>query len=314
MTMNWEEAFDGPLADEIAAQSGNESVRLPWPTLEDVDRDLADLVLESPSDGLKAARNALSELGHIKTPFRVYDLPDERVHRVGKYGSAMLGKLLAVKGEVVDIQGVQPCARTAAFECYLCGTLTRVPQPGGDLIEPAECMGCENDGGMSLNIGQSEVVDFQYVLLKRANSSMDDPPVETVFLWEDLCEKVSTGDVVTIVGEYDVLPGQKEAVLETYLDAVSINKSEQPATVDEIADWRVKEWAFDAADELCDRGSKYDCAKRDVIEYVADEHGVADGEVTAALADLERMSYISERRSGRVHITTSSKPSFEPDA
>lgn len=165
---------------------------------------------------------------------------------------------------------------------------------------------------MRLNLSQSEVVDYQRILLERANSSMDDPPIEMVHLWEDLCETLSPGDTVTIVGIYDILPNQDKAVLETYLDAVSINKSEQPATVDEMADWQVKKWTFETADKLCKAGSNYDCAKRDIVETVSDEHGVAEGEITAAISDLDDKSMISERREGRIHITTSTPPTFEP--
>ncbi|APX00189.1 replication control protein Cdc46 (plasmid) [Halobiforma lacisalsi AJ5] len=311
--MDWEAAFEGPLSRYLESDGRPDSVRVPWPAIEDADRDLADLVLEDPDNGLKGARSALSSLGYINTPVRVYELPERRTYRVGKYGSSALGELIGVTGEVVDVGMVKPCAREAAFECQLCGTLTRVPQSGGDLLEPGQCQGCEQSSAFRFHLGQSEVVDFQRIELQRTDSSMDDPPVEVVFLWEDLCETVSAGDVVTIVGTYDILPDQDEAVLETYLDAVSINKSEQPATVDEVADWKVRKWTFDAVDRLSTAGSSYDTATREVIDTVSDEHGVAEGEIQAALDDLEGGSLISEHRDGRVHITTSSTPTFEPD-
>ena len=311
MSMEWATAFDGPLA-EYARSATGDRIRIPWPAIEDADRDLADLVLEDPRSAIAAAEDELADRGREKA-VRIYDLPKARTYRVGKYGSAMLGQLIGIQGRVVSVDGVKPFAEVAAFECRLCGTMNRMSQPGGKLVKPFQCQGCEdNTSEWALSVEHSDIADFQQIVLKRTDSSMDDPPIETVYLWDDLCETVSTDDVVTIVGVYDTLPWPDEAVLKTYVDAVSINKSEQPATVDEVADWRVKEWTFEAADELCQRGSKYDCAKRDVIDYVSNEHGVADGEVTAALADLESMSYISERQSGRIHITTSSTPSFEP--
>jgi len=221
--------------------------------------------------------------------------------------------VIAVRGRVVSVDGVTPFAKEAAFECVRCGTLTYIPQAGGDLIEPVKCQGCEDDVQFRMNIQQSNVVDLQRVYLERPESSMDDPPVEMVQLWRDLCETLSKDDVVTVVGVYDVLPGQDDPELSTFLDAISIDKSEQPATVDEIADWRVKKWTFETADELCETGSNYDCSKREVVETVSDEHGVAEGEITAALSDLDDQSAISERRNGRIHITTSTPPTFEPD-
>jgi len=312
MSMDWGDAFTGPLSDFLPDRSTNR-VRVPWPELEEADPELAQLVLSDPKSAFPSAEDALAELGH-DAAFRVFDLSERRTYRVGKYGSDMLGRLIGVHGKVVSVDAVQPFAREAAFDCRWCAAVNRMSQPGGKLVKPFECAaeGCENTNNWSLNIGESEIADFQPVLLKRTESSMDDPPVESVFLWDDLCETLSKDDVVTVVGTYDIRPWPDEAVLNTYLDAVSINKSEQPATVDEVADWKVKKWTFEAADRLCDAGSSYDCAKRDILGEVSNEYGVAEGEINAALDDLETQSYISERREGRIHITTSSQPTFEP--
>ena len=311
--MEWAEAFEGPLSEYVSRQS-NGRIRVPWPALESADKNLADLVLEDPRTGLTAAEDTLEELGYRDIAFRVFDLPDGRTYRVGKYGSDRLGELLGVHGEVVSVDGVKPFAEVAAFECRYCATINRMSQPGGKLVKPFECQNheCENTSDWSLNTDESDIADFQQIVLKRTDSSMDDPPIESVYLWDDLCETVSTGDVVTIVGVYDTLPWPDEAVLKTYVDAVSINKSEQPATVDEVADWKVKKWTFDAVDRLSTAGSSYDTTTREVVESVSDEYGVAEGEIHAALSDLESQSYVSEHRNGRVHITTSSTPTFEP--
>lgn len=308
----WIELFEGALSEYIPEGASNGHIRIPWPALSDANPDLAEAVLSEPETALKVASNALARVGPVRTTVRVYDLPEYRTYRVGKYGSSMLGNLIGVEGKVVDVERVKPCARKAAFECQLCGTLTRIPQSGGDLVKPATCEGCDQDSPTRLNLSQSEIVDLQKIRLERANSSMDDPPVETVHLWEDLCETVSQEDIVTIGGIYDILPDQDDAVLETYIDAVSINKSEQPATVDEVADWKVKKWTFEAVDQLSEQGSSYDTTTRTVLESVSDEYGVAEGEIQAALSALEDDSHVSEHRNGRVHITTSSTPTFDP--
>jgi replicative DNA helicase Mcm len=311
MSMDWGDAFTGPLSEYLPHRP-TDRVRVPWPALDEADPDLAQMVLSDPKSAFPGAEDALAELGH-DAAFRVFDLPERRTYRVGKYGSDLLGKLIGVHGKIVSVDAVQPFAREAAFDCRWCGTINRMSQPGGKLVKPFECAGgCDNTNDWSLNIRESEISDLQPVLLKRTESSMDDPPVESVFLWDDLCETLSRDDVVTIVGTYDTRPWPDQAVLDTYLDAASINKSEQPATVDEVADWKVKKWTFDAVEQLCDVGSNYDCSKRDILNEVSDDFGVAEGEINAALDDLETQSYVSERREGRIHITTSSQPSFEP--
>lgn len=312
MSTDWSNVFGGPLA-EYVDDASNGRVRVPWPALNDADEDLARLVLEDPRTAFPSAEDTLSDCAHSDIAFRVFKLPERRTYRVGKYGSDALGTLIGVQGKVVNVDAVQPFAEKAAFECRWCATINRMSQPGGKMVKPFECQNCDNTNDWRLNIDESDIADFQPVLLKRTDSSMDDPPVETVYLWEDLCETVSKDDVVTIVGTYDTLPWPNEAVLDTYLDAVSINKDEQPATVDEIADWKVKKWTFEAADRLSQEGSKFDAAKRDIVEDVSNAYGVAEGEIQAALSDLEEQSYVSERRQGRIQITTSSPPRFEPD-
>ena len=314
MDFEWAELFEGPLSDYLPENRHGERVRIPWPELEAVDQKIAELVLEDPSDAFRVAEDTLSSLGYEDASLRIYNLPERRTYRIGKYTSDQLGRLIAVHGEVVNIEAVKPFAEVAAFECAYCATINRMSQPGGKIVKPFECQGesCDNTQQWSLNTDESQIADFQEILLKRPNSSMDDPPVEAVYLWDDLCETVSTGDVVTIVGIYDTLPWPQEAVLKTYVDAVSINKSEQPATVDEVADWKVKKWAFEAVDRLSEQGSEYDTTTRAVLETVSDEYGVAEGEIQAALSSLEDDNYVSEHRDGRVHITTSSTPTFEP--
>lgn len=313
MSTDWIDVFEGPLSEYINRGS-NGRVRVPWPALDDADEDLARLVLEDPRSAFPAAEDALANLGYRGSALRVFRLPDRHTYRVGKYGSDALGSLIGVHGKVVNVDGVQPFAREAAFECAYCRTINSMSQPGGKLVKPFECshQPCENTNQWSLNIDESVIADFQPVLLKRTDSSMDDPPVETVYLWEDLCETVSKDDVVTIVGTYDTRPWPDQAVLDTYLDAVSINKDEQPATVDEVADWKVKKWTFEAVDRLSKEGSSYDTTTREVVESVTNEYGVAEGEIQAALSALEDLSYVSEHKGGRVHITTSSSPTFEP--
>lgn len=142
MNDEWIELFEGPLSDYAENGTSNGRVRIPWPELSEAHSDLAETVLSDPETALKVASNALARVGPVRTTVRVYDLPDHRTYRVGKYGSSMLGDLIGVRGTVVDVDRVKPCARKAAFECQLCGTLTRMPQAGGDLIEPGTCEGC----------------------------------------------------------------------------------------------------------------------------------------------------------------------------
>lgn len=207
MSSDWIEIFEGPLSEYVDGAS-NGRVRVPWPALNDADDDLAHLVLEDPRSAFPAAEDTLADMGYRDAAFRVFELPEQRTYRVGKYGSDALGSLIAVHGKVVDVDAVQPFAKEAAFECSYCRTINPMSQPGGKLVKPFECLNetCENTNQWSLNIDESEIAVLQSILLKRTDSSMDDPPVQPVYLWDDLCETLSKDDIVTIVGTYDTRP------------------------------------------------------------------------------------------------------------
>jgi len=57
-----------------------------------------------------------------------------------------MNSLVQVHGIIRKATDVRPKIEEAAFECQLCGTLSRIPQSSGDFQEPHECQGCERQG------------------------------------------------------------------------------------------------------------------------------------------------------------------------
>ncbi|MFC6768224.1 universal stress protein [Natrinema soli] len=115
------------------------------------------------------------------------------------------------------MDGVTPYAEVAAFECPLCGTLSRMPQSYGDLIKPNECAGCENSRpGFRFNREQSELVDLQKIVIIPPDSNLEEPPATIAFLKNDLVDMVGPGDLVTLNGICETFKGQAQEAIGDY--------------------------------------------------------------------------------------------------
>jgi len=153
----------GELAQKYPSEQ--KSLYVDWGDLYRFDPNLADDFRNKPEQLREYAEEAL----------RLYDLPVDvslgQAHvrvkglseRTGirEIRADHRGMLIAVQGIVRKATDVRPKITVAAFECQRCGTLTRIPQEGGDFQEPHECQGCERQGPFRINYDQSEFIDAQ---------------------------------------------------------------------------------------------------------------------------------------------------------
>lgn len=284
--------FEGPgshLTDGYDPAPDDWSIRVEYDTLAGFDPDLADAVITDPDSALERGEAALKDvLETFEVNLRVHGLPDDRKFRVGKYRTRQMGELITVDGEVVDIDSVQPRAVEAAWECSRCGTLTRIPQSYGDLIKPAECMGCEagkREAAFQFNQSQSELEDHQMIVIAPPDSSLDDPPATLAFLSRDLCDRVGPGDRISITGIYKTFPNQDEAVLDTFIDIVALDK-ETDTQADSMDESEVQELCYDLIEEEMGNGEAFYADREAVVERAASE-GVREEEVETAIDALQ---------------------------
>lgn len=270
-----------------------------WWTLYEYSADLAWGVIKHPvaalgathtlttGTGQRALKDAYSQV-LADCPIRVSDLPPERQLRVGDLRTEMLGTLVDVQGEVVHVEAVEPWVKEAAYECRLCGAMTRAAQSYGDLWKPPQCEGCEtgkNQGIFSLDQDRSQLVDYQYAVLAPLESSLEDPPTIRLILKRDLVGRIEQGDEIVATGVYQTSPMdlQKETQLNVYLEGVALDVDEQveadKVTQSEldgmIADVIDDPAAYDADDD------SFGIAVDDLAAAVHDTHGVREEEVRA---------------------------------
>jgi DNA replicative helicase MCM subunit Mcm2 (Cdc46/Mcm family) len=225
---------------QLAQKYPNEqkSLYVDWQDLYRYDSDLADDFRNKPNQLREYAEEAL----------RLYDLPVDvslgqahiRVQNLPKRTGIReiradhRGMLISVQGIVRKATDVRPKITTSAFECQRCGTLTRIPQEGGDFQEPHECQGCERQGPFRINYDQSEFIDAQKLRIQESPEGLrggETPQSIDVHIEDDITGEVTPGDHVTATGilnlEQQGNDREKSAMFDVYMEGLSIEVEDE---------------------------------------------------------------------------------------
>src|SRR6056297_577833 len=222
---------------QLAQRYPNEqrSLHIDWDDLYRYDPDLADDYLAQPEQLQRYAEEAVRlydlpiDVSLGRAHVRIRNLPETETPEIREIRSEHMNRLVEVRGIIRKATDVRPKVEEAAFECQLCGTLTRVPQSTGDFQEPHECQGCERQGPFRVNFDQSEFVDSQKLRIQESPEGLrggETPQSLDVDIVDDITGKVSPGDHVTCVGVLHIEQveqgNEKSAIFDLYMDGVSI--------------------------------------------------------------------------------------------
>ncbi|UPV75898.1 minichromosome maintenance protein MCM [Halorussus limi] len=235
---NFEQFYRRYYSDEIGRLAQNypneqRSLHIDWTDLYRYDSDLADDFLSQPEQLREYAEEAL----------RLYDLPVDvslgqahvrvenldQITDIREIRARHVNTMVSVQGIVRKATNVRPKIQEAAFECQRCGTLTYIPQSGGDFQEPHECQGCERQGPFQINFDQSEFVDSQKIRVQESPEGLrggETPQSLDVHIEDDITGEVTPGDHVTVTGilhlEQQGSGQDKSAVFDVYMDGISV--------------------------------------------------------------------------------------------
>jgi replicative DNA helicase Mcm len=220
----------GELAQKYPSEQ--RSLYVNWNDLYQFDPDLAEDYQSQPGQLQEYAEEAL----------RVYELPIDvglgQAHvridlnnptEIREIRAHHRGQLLSVRGIVRKATDVRPKIQEAAFECQRCGTLTRIPQTGGDFQEPHECQGCERQGPFEINFDQSEFVDAQKLRVQESPEGLrggETPQNIDIHIEDDITGEVTAGDHVRTSGILHLDQqddGQsKSPIFDVYMDGLTV--------------------------------------------------------------------------------------------
>lgn len=225
---------------ELAQHYPNEqrSLYLDWADLNRFDPDIADDFRNQPEQMQPYAEEAL----------RLYDLPVDvslgQAHvritnlpggtDIRDIRSKNVNTLVGVRGIVRKATDVRPKIQQAAFECQRCGTLTRIPQTGGDFQEPHQCQGCERQGPFRINFDQSEFIDAQKLRVQESPEGLrggETPQNLDVHIEDDITGRVTAGDHVGVTGvlhlEQQGSNQEKSTMFDIYMDGHTVELEEE---------------------------------------------------------------------------------------
>ena len=220
---------------ELARKYPNDqrSLYVSWDDLYRFDQSLAEDVRTQPDQFREYAEEALRlydlpvDVSLGQAHVRIYDLSETTEIRDIRAHHA--GQLVSLRGIIRKATNVRPKVQDAAFECQRCGSLTRVPQTGGDFHSPHECQGCERQGPFRINFDQSEFVDAQKLRVQESPEGLrggERPQNIDVNIEDDITGEVTAGDTVRVTGilhlDQQESQGEKSTMFDIYMDGVTI--------------------------------------------------------------------------------------------
>ncbi|MFC3959626.1 LAGLIDADG family homing endonuclease [Halovivax cerinus] len=216
------------------------SLFVDWDALYRFDPDLADDYLAQPEQLQRYAEEALRlydlpiDVSLGRAHVRIRNLPEAETPEIREIRAEHMNRLVEVHGIVRKATDVRPKVEEAAFECQLCGTLTRIPQSTSDFQEPHECQGCERQGPFQVNFDQSEFVDSQKLRIQESPEGLrggETPQSVDVHIEDDITGKVTPGDHVSAAGvlrlEQQGSDQDKSPVFDFYMEGMSVEIDEE---------------------------------------------------------------------------------------
>ncbi|WP_254864396.1 minichromosome maintenance protein MCM [Halovivax gelatinilyticus] len=235
---NYYDAEIKELAQRYPAEQ--RSLHVDWDDLYRFDPDLADDYLAQPEQLQRYAEEALRlydlpiDVSLGRAHVRIRNLPDTETPEIREIRAQHMNSLVEVRGIVRKATDVRPKVEEAAFECQLCGTLTRVPQSTSDFQEPHECHGCERQGPFRVNFDQSEFIDSQKLRIQESPEGLrggETPQAIDVHIEDDITGQVTPGDHVSATGvlrlEQQGTDQEKSPVFDFYMEGMSVEVDEE---------------------------------------------------------------------------------------
>ncbi len=195
-----------------SARERENVVYLPFSYLAEFSPDLAEEVLQKPSETIALLEDALAQLEIQKNPrIRLTSLPETAQLKVRHIRAKHLDQLLWIEGIVRQASDVRPQVVNARFECPTCGAILSVLQIDRKFNEPSRCS-CGRKGQFKLL--SKEMVDAQRIVIEESPDSLDggeQPKRMNVFLQEDLVEprleeRTTPGSRIRVFGVLKEVP------------------------------------------------------------------------------------------------------------
>ena len=234
----------------------NYSISMQFTELAIFEPELAELLIESPEDTIRAAEIAIEgiDLGldeEKKIKVRFFNLPAEQQIHIRNVRSKHIGKFIELNGIIRQKSDVRPQVTSAVFECPSCGNRITVLQLDSKFKEPSKC-GCGRKGKFRLL--SKELVDAQRIVLEESPESLEggeQPKRLNIFLKEDLVsplteKRTNPGAKISITGILKEVPiitrdGGKSTRFDLMIETNHVESIQEEFMEIELSEKEIKE-------------------------------------------------------------------------
>ncbi len=313
-TASWEKFFKDYYWQKILELANNypaeKSLIVGYPDIVRYSADLADELIERPSEVLKSAVEAL----------RSIDIPDykklEQAHvriiklqektQIRHLRSEHISKLIAIEGIIRNATEVRPRIVEAAFKCMRCGYVTRVPQPTTKFLEPLRCgdEACDRKGPFELVQKDSKFIDAQKLTIQESPEDLrggEQPQALVADVEDDLAGLVTPGNRLIAVGilrQYQrTTAGGKTTFYDMFLECNSIEIIEQ-----EFEDLEISKEEEEEILSLSQQPDIYGRITRSIAPSIYGYEEIKEAIALQLVSGVEKFLPDSSRIRGDIHI------------
>jgi len=324
----WEQFFKkyckSDVADMIYAYPVQRSLVVDYRNLEKENIELADHLLNKPSEALCAGEEALrSLLEDVEEPskelarihLRVKNLSEVNRIPIRNLRSEHLGKLVAIEGLIKKVTEVRPKMEDAFFQCKVCGTTIKVHQEEDLLTQPLQCYedqgGCGRTTGFKLLIEQSKFIDQEKVEIQESPELLrggEQPQCLTIYIEDDLVGQLAPGDRAIINGVVRTQQRRRGTLKLTEFDKVLdvISIEQQRLAYEEVSITREDE---EAIKELAKNDDIYDKLRESIAPTIWGLSQEKEALVLQLFGGIPKLMADGTRIRGDIHVLLVGDPS-----
>lgn len=224
-----------------AANEGRKSIEVDFSFLEKFDVNVADYLLDNPTETLEIAQKAVKQIdiGALDEQFRLrfFNLPENRQIRIRNIRAEHIGKMIVVDGIVKRASEVRPEVSESIFQCVECGTNIAIIQAERSIRSPVECDNPACRNRRAFKLVDQKLYDARWIVFEEPFEivSGERPSDLRVYLKEDLTtpkmqNKTDPGNKIKVVGILKELPrrlkGTVSRQMDIYLEANHVESVE----------------------------------------------------------------------------------------
>ncbi len=227
----------------------------------------------------------IPQLAGDEATVRMSGFLEDELYDVGRYKPDQIrDTVIHLRGQVTKRSSRNLRDEVVGWECTHCGRITRIPQSGQTLNEPAECPGCGREGPFDVDEDKTKSRDYQNIELQTLAEKAGDGNTANITLnvFDDHVGEVAPGDRCVVSVQVDAIRTKDSSrVRKLTGDVLDITHLETDYSDVDTEPHREDVEAFARGDHP--EYPEYDTPHEAIVDSIAPGH-TGDDEIKEAIA------------------------------